>query len=99
MSMKRRTRVGRDNNGGCGTERGHRRPERDNELSCGSCRSQTGSPDDTSVGLTHPDSLICPLKTCMEQQTDEAEGKDNTHRHTHTHSGITWCIQSVSGLY
>lgn len=64
-------------------ERGHRLAERDNELSCGSCWSQTGSPDDTSVGLTHPDSLISLLKTSMKQQTTQ-RGKT-----THAHSGIT----------
>lgn len=61
-----------------------------NKLSCGYCRSQTGSPDDTSVGLTHPDSLIPLLKTCMEQQTTQ-RGKENTH-----HSEITWCFGPVS---
>lgn len=70
-------------------ERGHRRTERDNELSCGCCWSQTGSPDDTSVGLTHPDSLISLLKTCMVQQT--------TVRAKTTHATVG--LHDVSGQF
>lgn len=60
------------------SERGHRPAERDNELSCGPCRSQTGSPDDTSVGLTQPDSVISPLKTCRRHG-----GQRQHNAHTH----------------
>lgn len=74
-------------------ERGHRRSERDGKLSCGCCRSQTGSPDDTSVGLTHPDSVISLLETCRKQQTTHWE---NT---THTADGLHDVSGQFSGLY
>lgn len=66
----RGTRAGRNNNEGTD------RPERDNQLSSGCSRSQTDSPDDTSVCLTHTDSIIALFKTCRQHR--------GQRQHTHT---------------
>lgn len=69
MARQKESRSGkRQSRGGCRT-----RARRDNELSCGSCWSQTGSPDDTSVRLTHPDSNL-PLQD-LHGAADDTEGE------------------------
>jgi len=42
--------------------------QRDDKLWCGCSWTQTVSPDDTSVRLTHPDSVISPLEASEGQQ-------------------------------
>lgn len=67
----------------------HSWAERDNQRSCSCCWSQTGSPDNTSVGLTQRDALISLLKSCVEQQTTQ-------RRET---TCVTVGLHDVSGVY
>lgn len=64
-----------DESSGKRQKQGHRRGgERDYKLSCGGRWSQTGSPDDTSVCLTHPDSNLTlkDLQTTQRGKTTHA---------------------------
>lgn len=81
MASKRRATVGRDFNRGLEYEGAV--GQGDNKLSCSCCWTQTGSPDDTSVSLTYPDSVISLLKTTQWRNT----------------AHVTVGLHDVSGIY